>query len=83
MKLTTTIANISSIPNSTNQALLHQFYQYMKSIGTSESYQNGNLKIMIYLAKFLGSHSNLYEIQREQIIDSMTGQIFLPYDRAD
>ncbi|MGA9149928.1 MAG: hypothetical protein WBZ36_05060 [Candidatus Nitrosopolaris sp.] len=27
----------------------------MKSIGTSDSYQNGNLKIMIYFAKFLGS----------------------------
>jgi hypothetical protein len=41
----------------------------MKSIGTSDSYQNGNLKIMIYFAKFLGSDTNLYEIhKREQII---------------
>jgi len=41
----------------------------MKSIGTSESYQNGNLKIMIYFAKFLGSHISLHEIRkREQII---------------
>ena len=41
----------------------------MKSIGTSESYQNGNLKIMIYFAKFLGSQISLYEIgKREQII---------------
>ena len=69
VKLTTTITHISSVPNSTNQALLHEFHQYMKFIGTSDSYQNGNLKIMIYFAKFLGSHISLHEIRkREQII---------------
>ena len=41
----------------------------MKSIGTSDSYQNGNLKIMIYFAKLLGLDINLYEIRkRDQII---------------
>ncbi|MGB6593504.1 MAG: hypothetical protein WBE68_18535 [Candidatus Nitrosopolaris sp.] len=41
----------------------------MKSVGTSDSYQNGNLKIMIYFAKFLGSQISLYEIhKRERII---------------
>jgi integrase/recombinase XerD len=56
VKLTTTITNISSVPNPTNQILLHEFHQYMKSIGTSDSYQNGNLKIMIYFAKGLVPH---------------------------
>ena len=69
VKLATTITHISSVPNPTNQTLLHEFHQYMKSIGTSDSYQNGNLKIIIYFAKFLGSDTNLYEIhKREQII---------------
>ena len=54
VRLTTTITNISSVPNPSNRGLLYEFHQYMKSIGTSDSYQNGNLKIMIYFAKFLG-----------------------------
>jgi hypothetical protein len=41
----------------------------MKSIGTSDSYQNDNLKIMIYFAKFLSSDISFYEIhKRDQII---------------
>jgi hypothetical protein len=48
MKLSTTINTIISIPNSANAELLREFYQYMKANGTSESYQNGNLKTMIY-----------------------------------
>jgi hypothetical protein len=53
VKLSTTISNISSISNIANSTLINKFYQYMKSIGTSESYQNGNLKITIYFAGFL------------------------------
>jgi integrase/recombinase XerD len=52
-KLSTTIDSISSIPNLVNSTLVHDFYQYMKSIGTSENYQNVNLKIMIYFGRFL------------------------------
>jgi integrase/recombinase XerD len=66
VKLTTTITNISSVPNHTNQTLLHEFHQYMKSIGTSDSYQNGNLKIMIYFGKSLGSNTRLYQISKRQ-----------------
>ncbi|MFY9871081.1 MAG: hypothetical protein WAK17_15295 [Candidatus Nitrosopolaris sp.] len=45
-------------------------------MGTSDSYQNGNLKIMIYFAKFLGSDTNLYEIhKREQIITFLDTRI--------
>jgi hypothetical protein len=51
VKLSTTIASISSIPNRTNSILIDEFYQYMKSTGTSESYQNGNLKTMISICK--------------------------------
>ena len=35
--------------------IIFEFHQYMKSIGISESYQNGNLKVIIYFARFLGS----------------------------
>jgi hypothetical protein len=52
MKLSTTINTITSIPNPTNTELLSEFHQYMKANGTSESYQNGNLRIMIYFASF-------------------------------
>ena|SRR6476659_10745620 len=76
VKLTTTIAAISSISNSMNKALLYEFNQYMKSIGTSENYQNGNLKIMIYLARFLGSNIDFYQIQkRQQIISFLDTRI--------
>jgi hypothetical protein len=68
-KLSTTISSISSIPNSTNSTLVHEFYEYMKSIGTSVSYQNGNLKVIIYFARFLGVATDFLSIQRK-------GQIF-------
>ena len=54
VKLSTTICSISSIPNPTNSTLIQEFYEYMKSIGTSENYQNGNLKTIIYFGRFLG-----------------------------
>jgi integrase/recombinase XerD len=65
MKLSTTTNTITSIPNSTTTELLCEFYQYMKANGTSESYQNGNLKIMIYFARFLGPTIDLYSINKK------------------
>jgi integrase/recombinase XerD len=76
VKLSTTIAGISLLSNSTNQALLHDFNRYMKSIGTSESYQNGNLKIMIYLARFIGQNTDFYQIQtRQQVLSFLDTRI--------
>lgn len=75
VKLTTTIAGISLISNSMNKALLYEFNQCMKSIGTSENYQNGNLKIMIYLARFLDSNIDFYQIQKRQQIISFLDTI--------
>jgi hypothetical protein len=69
VKLSTTIGSISSIPNLASSTLLYEFYQYMKSIGTSESYQNGNIKIIIYFARFLGPTIDFYSIdKKEQIL---------------
>lgn len=47
---------------------MHDFNQYMKSIGTSDSYQNGNLKIMIYFARFLGGDTDFFQVQKKQQI---------------
>jgi hypothetical protein len=52
MKLSTTLSHITTIPNSVNSETITEFYQYMKSIGTSENYQNQNLKSIIGYAKF-------------------------------
>ena len=68
VKLSTTIGSISSIPNPTNSTNIDEFHQYMKSIGTSESYQNGNLKTMIYFARFLGPSTDFLSIQRKERI---------------
>jgi hypothetical protein len=76
VNLSTTIHNISSIPNPINSTLLCEFYQYMKSIGTSESYQNGNLKIMIYFAKFLGHATDFHCIQKkDQVLSFLNTRI--------
>jgi integrase/recombinase XerD len=58
MKLSTTLSHITTIPNSTNSKVISEFYDYMKSIGTSENYQNNNLKALTSFAHFLDlSHS--------------------------
>jgi hypothetical protein len=45
VKLSTTINNIErDVLNSENKQLLVQFFEFMKRIGTSEKYQNNNLK---------------------------------------
>jgi hypothetical protein len=55
MKLSTTLSHITTVPNSSNAKIITEFYHYMKSIGTSENYQNQVLKAMIVFANFLGS----------------------------
>ena len=55
MKLSTTLSHITTVPNSSNTKIITEFYHYMKSIGTSENYQNQVLKAMIVFANFLGS----------------------------
>jgi integrase/recombinase XerD len=77
VKLSTTISNISSIPNIANSTLINKFYQYMKSIGTSESYQNGNLKITIYFAGFLGTTDFLSIKRKEQVLSLLDTRIMV------
>jgi hypothetical protein len=42
MKLSTTLSHITTAPNSSNSRAITEFSNYMKSIGTSENYQNQN-----------------------------------------
>jgi hypothetical protein len=70
VKLSTTINSISSLPNPANSTIIHEFHQYMKSDGTSENYQNGNIKILIYFGRFLGPTTDFYSIQKKEQIFS-------------
>jgi integrase/recombinase XerD len=50
----TTVSKIASLANSTNAALIIEFYQYIKNNGASESHTNNRLKTNMAFAKFLG-----------------------------
>jgi integrase/recombinase XerD len=68
-KLTTTINNINKVHNDINRDLIAEFYKYLTSIDTSESYQNGPLKVIIRFAEYLGQTFTFYQIQnKEQIL---------------
>jgi hypothetical protein len=67
-KLTTTINKIQTVPNPTNAEIIGEFYDYMKGSDVSENHQNNCLKVVIALAKFLGTGITFYDIKnREQI----------------
>ena len=53
VKLSTTVSNIQTIPNENNRILVNEFYEFMKSSGTSDKYQNNNLKTIIAFGRFL------------------------------
>jgi hypothetical protein len=44
VRLSTTVSKIASLSNSTNAALMTEFYHYMKNNGASESHTNNSLK---------------------------------------
>lgn len=69
-KLTTTITNIDKkIKNQVNRELIKEFFNYLKNIDTSESYQNGLLKVIIRYAEYLDQDTTFYKIQdKEEII---------------
>jgi integrase/recombinase XerD len=70
VKLETTIRNIKLIENCKNAELIVRFYNYLKSINTSECYQNQNIKALINFSKFLGPNKDFHEIsKREEILE--------------
>lgn len=69
VKLSTTIKNIQTIPNENNRKLVTEFYEFMRSSGTSDKYQNNNLKTIIAFGKSLDPSESFYSIsKRDQII---------------
>jgi hypothetical protein len=76
VKLSTTASNINTIPNKENQKLVVESYEFMKSSGTSNKYQNNNFKTMIAFGKFIGSSVSFYSISKiEQIIKFLDTKI--------
>ncbi len=68
VRLSTTVNKIASLPNSTNAALISEFYQYMKNNGASDSHTNNSLKTNMAFAKFLGPDLTFYDVKiKEQI----------------
>jgi integrase len=75
-KLSTTVGNIQTMPNRKNAELILQFLEFMRRNGTSERYQNNNLKAMISYCKFLGNSVSLDEVNcRNQIISFLDTKI--------
>ena len=48
---------IQSIPNEGNRKILHEFVAFMETTDTSENYRRGNLIVVIFFARFLGSRN--------------------------
>lgn len=66
--LTTTLNKINCLLNVANSRIIKDFYEYMKANGTSENYQNQNIKAMIVFANYLGSDINFLDIRSKQPI---------------
>jgi hypothetical protein len=62
MKLSKTLSHVTTVLNSINSNAITEFYNYMKSIGTYENYQNQNLKAIIGYARFLGVEITFYDM---------------------
>ncbi len=68
-KLSTTLENIEKkVDNKVNRDLIIEFYDYLTSIDTSESYQNGLLKVIIRFAEYIGTNTTFYQINTEEQI---------------
>jgi hypothetical protein len=85
VKLSTTINNIErDVVNSENKQLLIKFFEFMKRIGTSEKYQNNNLKAIIAYSKFLEPSISFYEIEnKSQVISFLDTKIKNSEDDPD
>jgi len=71
VRLFTTIRNIEKVvSNEENVKIILQFFEFMKKIGTSERYQNNNLKAIIAYCKFLGPSNTSDQIKSKSEITS-------------
>lgn len=69
-RLVTTLDHIEKrLLNQENKELVSRFHQFMKKNGTSERYQNNNLKTILAYSEFLGASTPLSQVNnKEQII---------------
>jgi integrase/recombinase XerD len=71
VRLSTTVSNIQKdVSNEVNVQVIIRFFEFMKKIGTSERYQNNNLKAIITYSKFLGPSITLHQIKNKSQITS-------------
>jgi site-specific recombinase XerD len=76
VKLSTTVNKIPLIVNSTNEALIKDFYEYLKNTGASEKHINNNLKAMMNFANHIDPNTTFFDVQRrEQIIKFLDTKI--------
>jgi hypothetical protein len=76
VKLSTTINKIPLVVNSTNVALIQDFYEYLKNTGASEKHINNNLKAIMDFANHIDPNTTFFDVQRrEQIIKSLDTKI--------
>jgi integrase/recombinase XerD len=68
MKLSTTLIHVNTIPNAINASSVKEFYEYLKQLGTSEIYQNQNLKQIINFARYLGAEKTIYDVKTKDDI---------------
>jgi hypothetical protein len=69
VRLSTTLNNLGrSVSNQENKKVILRFFDFMKRIGTSERYQNNNLKAIISYSKFLGSSISLNQVKKKEQI---------------
>lgn len=71
VKLSTTLENLERfILNAENKHVILRFFDFMKRIGTSERYQNNNLKAIIAYTKFLEPSISLDQVKSKTQITS-------------
>jgi integrase/recombinase XerD len=71
VRLSTTVRNIEKIvSNEQNVKTILRFFEFMKKIGTSERYQNNNLKAIIAYGKFLRPSITLDQVKSKSQITS-------------
>lgn len=77
VRLTTTVKNIEKkVFNQENREIILRFFEFMKRNGTSERYQNNNLKAIIGNSKFLGSSILLDQVKsKSQVISLLDTKI--------
>lgn len=85
VRLETTLVNVkTTVPNTENSKLILEFHDFLKKNGTSNSYQNSNLKAIVAYARFLGPDTSFYQIdKKEQVTSFLDSKIKNQQDDPD